>query len=301
VLELPEVVRNRALAEGADDWLAGLDALVGDLAGRWDFTVGTTHTDGTEAFVVDVELRDGTPAVLKLLVPRAVVGFDRSEATFLRLVGGDGCPELIHDDPACGALLMERLGPSMFRLGLPYEQRVPLLCDAASRIWRPAPDSGFPDGAQKAASLARAVAELWDELDRPCSEAAVEQALTAAGRREAAHDDERAVLVHGDVHQWNALRSRDGADFALVDPDGYLAEPELDLGVILREDPVELAAAADPFAVAARMAARCGVDATAVWEWALVERVSTGLLATKIGLQPPGRQMLATADALASR
>jgi hypothetical protein len=31
----------------------------------------------------------------------------------------------------------------------------------------------------------------------------------------------------------------------------------------------------------------------------LVERVSTGLLATRIGLQPVGQQMLAAADALA--
>jgi hypothetical protein len=59
----------------------------------------------------------------------------------------------------------------------------------------------------------------------------VAHALACAARRVAAHDDERAVLVHGDVH--------------------------------------------------------------------VVERVSTGLLATRIGLQPVGRQMLAAADHVA--
>ena len=39
---------------------------------------------------------------------------------------------------------------------------------------------------------------------------------------------------------------------------------------------------------------------TAIWEWGVVERVSTGLLATGIGLQSVGREMLATADLLAS-
>ncbi len=53
----------------------------------------------------------------------------------------------------------------------------------------------------------------------------------------AAHDDERAVLVHGDVHEWNALQAP-GGGFKLVDPDGLLAEPEYDLGVVMREDPV---------------------------------------------------------------
>jgi len=52
-------------------------------------------------------------------------------------------------------------------------------------------------------------------------------------------------------------------------------------------------------ALAAWLARRCGLDATAIWEWGVVERVSTGLLATRIGLQPLGREMLATADLLA--
>jgi streptomycin 6-kinase len=41
-------------------------------------------------------------------------------------------------------------------------------------------------------------------------------------------------------------------------------------------------------------------DATAIWEWGVVERVSTGLLGTKVGLQPVSRQMLAVADRLAA-
>lgn len=115
------------------------------------------------------------------------------------------------------------------------------------------------------------------------------------------HDSERAVLVHGDVHQWNALRASDDETdgFKLVDPDGLLAEAEYDLGVILREDPVELLATGEPFATAQWMAVRCGLDATAIWEWGVAERVSTGLCATKIGLQPVGRQMLDAADRIA--
>ncbi len=42
-----------------------------------------------------------------------------------------------------------------------------------------------------------------------------------------------------------------------------------------------------------------GCDPLAIWEWGVVERVSTGLLATAIGLQPVGAQMLAAADSIA--
>jgi streptomycin 6-kinase len=66
----------------------------------------------------------------------------------------------------------------------------------------------------------------------------------------------------------------------------------------MREDPVELMAG-DPRERARRIAAHTGCDPVAIWEWGVVERVSTGLLAVSIGLQPVGSQMLAAADAIA--
>ena len=133
----------------------------------------------------------------------------------------------------------------------------------------------------------------WEELDHPCSERTVDHAVRSAGRRVAAHDEDRAVLVHGDVHQWNTLEAGDG--FKLVDPDGLLAEAEYDMGILMREDPVDLLDG-DPHERSRWLAARTGLDATAVWEWGVVERVSTGLLCTKVDLQPVGRDMLAAAD-----
>ena len=81
----------------------------------------------------------------------------------------------------------------------------------------------------------------------------------------------------------------------LVDPDGLLAEPEYDLGVIMRENPEE----DDLLTRASWLAARTGLDPVAIWEWGVAQRVSTGLLATRIGLQPVGAQMLARADEVA--
>jgi streptomycin 6-kinase len=296
MIEVTPVVRNRAISEGQAGWIDELPSIVHSLERDWSIEIGRTYDEGTEAFVAEATMTGGTPAVLKVLVPRRAGGVDDHETTVLRLADGVGCPILYRDDPGRGALLMERLGPSLFALGLAYEQRLPILCDAASTIWRPANDSGLPTGAEKAAWLMEFITETWNELDEPCSERTIEHALACAQRRLDAHDDERAVLVHGDVQQWNALRAGDG--FKLVDPDGLLAEPECDLGVILREDPDE-PLAADPEATSRWMAERCGLDAAAIFEWGAVERVSTGLSATKIDLQPVGRQMLALADRLA--
>jgi streptomycin 6-kinase len=99
------------------------------------------------------------------------------------------------------------------------------------------------------------------------------------------------------VHQWNALQA--GRGFKLVDPDGLLAEAEYDMGILMREDPVELLQDDDPHQRAHWLAARCNLDATAIWQWGVLERVATGLLLTKIELQPVGRQMLTAADHVA--
>ncbi len=295
MIELPEVVRNKAIAVGADAWLRELPALVAEIEHDWQLRLGRVFPDASEALVAQVSLDNGSLAVLKLIVPRDGDAA-RNEIIVLRLADGEGCARLLKSDEDRGAVLVEHLGPSLHDLGFPLDQRLEILTTVASRIWRPAFDAGLPTGAAKGRWLVNAIVAMWDELDRPCSERAVDHACACATRRIEAHDDERAVLVHGDVHEWNALQSDDG--FKLVDPDGLLAEAEYDLGVLMREDPVDLLDG-DPFERSRWLASRTGLDATAIWEWGVVERVSTGLLCTKIGLQPVGREMLAAADLVA--
>lgn len=292
---MSQLVRNTAVAVGAEEWLDELPALVAAVERDWGIVVGRPFADGTEAFVAEATCADGSPAVLKLLVPTRDDAAAH-EVTVLRLADGAGCARLLRDDLDRRALLLERLGRSLHDLGLPLPERLEILVATATRVWRPAPDCGLPTGADKGRSLAEFIATTWQELDRPCTERAVEHAMSCAEGRAAAHDDERAALLHGDVHEWNALESDDG--FKLVDPDGLLAEREYDLGVLMREDAVALLD--DPRGRARWLASRTGCDADAIWEWGVAERVSTGLLCTKIDLQPVGREMLATADAVAA-
>jgi streptomycin 6-kinase len=304
VIEVPPVVRNKARAAGPEAlaWLDRLPTLVAGLERDWGLTTGPTYAGGTEALVLEATLAGGTPAVLKLLVPRP--GDPAAhEITVLRLTDGDGCARLLRHDAGRGALLLERLGRSLHELGLPLGRRLAILGDTVARVWRPAPDCGLPTGADKGRWLVEFITRTWDEVGRPCAERTVDLAVRDAARRIAAHDDERAVLVHGDAHQWNALEAPGAGaatGFKLVDPDGLRAEAEYDLGILLREDPVELRAG-DPRQRARWLAARTGLDATAIWEWGNVERVSTGLLCASIDLQPVGRDMLATADLLAAQ
>ena len=164
MIEVPAVVRRKALAADAEQWLADLDDLVAAISQQWGLTLGRVFQDGTEALVTEATLADGTAAVLKLLVPR---GDDVAahEITVLRLANGEGCARLLRADATTGALLLERLGPSLHDLGLPLAARLEILCDAAARVWRPAADAGLPTGARVGTSSRRRVAEL--RLARP--------------------------------------------------------------------------------------------------------------------------------------
>jgi streptomycin 6-kinase len=71
----------------------------------------------------------------------------------------------------------------------------------------------------------------------------------------AAFDLDRCSVVHGDPHPGNALRGvepREGAGpgYVFVVPDGFLADPAYDLGVVLRDRCDELLPADDATAVA---------------------------------------------------
>src|SRR5262249_59618971 len=116
-------------------------ALVASLEREWSIAVGRSYDDATEAFVAEATLADGTPAVLKLLVPRAGDAA-RNEITVLRLANGEGCVRLLRDDEARGALLLERLGRALRGLAHPVGQRPEVLCSPPARVWLPAPGSG---------------------------------------------------------------------------------------------------------------------------------------------------------------
>ena len=178
-------------------------------------------------------------------------------------------------------MLLERLGPNLHERAMPLRRVLDAIATTLRGFWRPlAVDVGLPTGADKAAWLAQYIATTSAVLGRPCGRAVIDRASALCEKRAAVFDTSRAVLVHGDAHGWNTLEAG-GGSFKFVDPEGLRSEPEHDLSVAMREYNRPLLAG-DTTARLVReraelLAARCGVDADAVWEWGFIERVSTGL------------------------
>ncbi|MGW7073600.1 aminoglycoside phosphotransferase family protein [Streptomyces sp. NPDC054855] len=309
-VEVQPLVRQKARSLGAvgERWLAGLPGLLGDLERRWSIEVGPSLPGGSASYVARARTREGRDAVLKVALPAPDFP---SQVRTLRLAEGRGYVRLLAHDLGRHAMLQEALGPSMDRLGLAPRQQLETLCAMLRSAWRvPRAEGPVVDPVQeKARALGEMVGRLWESLGRPCSERVVAQALTFAGRRAAAFDPGRCVVVHGDPHPGNALRvdvPRAGAEagFVFVDPDGFLADPAYDLGVVLRDWCAELRGRDRASArglirsYCGLLAERTGVDERAVWEWGFLERVSTGLYVLDLGAEEFGRPFLDTAELL---
>jgi streptomycin 6-kinase len=302
---VPDPVRRKALAAGpaGGAWLAGLPTVVAEVAAAWGLAVGAPLPGGSEALVLPATTEMGLPAVLKLGIP----GGDGWEGEVRTLLSrrGRGYAAVLRHDGGRRALLLERLGPSLADLRWPIDAQIDALCAALDDAWGPPAEAlGLPTGDEKAAFLAGFIARAWESAGRPCAERTIDAALRCAERRRLSHRSELAVLAHGDPHPGNALLVPGSVPrrFKFVDPDGLVVERAYDLGIALREWSDELLEG-DPLALGGRWCRRLAdlgrVAPAPVWEWGLVERVSTGLLCAALGL-PDARAMLAVADAWAA-
>jgi streptomycin 6-kinase len=307
-IEVPALVRQKVahLGEQGERWLAGLPGLIADVERLWSITVGRPLTGGTASYVARARTTDGHDAVLKLAIPGQ--DFARQVYTIANANGRGYVCLLAHDNER-HAMLLEALGPSMDHVELTPERTIEALCAMLRQAWQVSRPSGLMvmPAEEKARGLGRLVSRLWEKLDRPCSLRVATQALQFAERRAAAFDLDQCVVVHGDPHPGNALRvlaPRAGAEsgFVFVDPDGFLAAPAYDLGVVLRNWCPQLLATDDAPGLAHRycalLAAESGVDEVAIWEWGFLERVSTGLYVLDFGARDLGRPFLDTAERL---
>ncbi len=311
VLRVPEIVRAKAAVDGDEGrgWVDELPQVLAELEDRWSLRLTEQLAGGTSAFVALVRTASGTPAVIKIAVPEP--DFCRQVRT-LELAQGQGYVRLLAHNPSHHAVLLERLGPAIGDLRWSPERQLGVLAAVARQVWALSRDHAGDVAAwqgepvDKAAGLAELVAQLYDELDRPCPERVLARALQCAEQRSAAFDADGAVVVHGDAAAPNLLQvlaPRSGAEtgFVFVDPSTFLGDPAYDLGVALRDWSPELLDGDAPTLARrwCQLLARVGgQDETAVWQWGYLERVSTGLYAMSLTDGAQGRPHLLTAAAL---
>ena len=300
---VPDLVRRRAISEGEAGvaWLASLDDTLASLEHDWNVAIGPANPGGSAAFVAEATRPDGEGLIIKVSTPATDAG--RNEADVLRTAAGKGYVALIRHDAPRRAMLLEKLGDRLDAHDLPYREQIDIMCATLLQAWMPVPKgTTYPNGADKANSLAEATIRMWYAASQPGAQKVLDTTLMYCRDRAAAYRPEAAVLAHGDPHPANILAAPQASTgFKFIDPDGLAIEPAYDLGVLLRawHEGIEGPHAHEIARSHARhLTTRTQVPAEAIWQWGYIERVSTGLHLMELGETTKGREFLVVAEAL---
>lgn len=302
-VRLQPLTKARLTALGAEGaaWAESLPEVLATLAQDWGLELGTDLPGGSNSYVVRVTTATGLPAVLKVVLDDTGL---TDQIRVLDVADGRGYARLLRSDLHRRAMLLEELGAPLQNSGLPARDQLAILADTLVIAWQPADLDRVPAEADKAIGLADLISDHWERLSRPCSVAVRDQALRYAEHL-ADPPAESLVVVHGDPHPGNALSAQpraqaDRTGYRFVDPDGFVADRAYDLGVTMRDFSTAVLQEGRPLveSYAALLAARTGVDAERIWQWAFVERVSTGLYVLGFGAEGVARLYLDSAEML---
>jgi streptomycin 6-kinase len=263
---------------GVSDWIVRLPALVADLAGRWSLQVGQPFQPGGQcSWTAPVTGPAGDGLVLKVAF-RFPGGEERDEAAGLRLWDGNGAVRLhaALETESAYALLIERCMPGT-PLGqvLPEPEQDHVVTRLLRQLW------AQPPAACPFRPLSQMCAAWADEFDQQYAAAGaadkIDPGLARTGIalfRALPETADSQVLLCTDLHGDNILAAQ-RAPWLVIDPKPYVGDPAYD--VLQHMLNCEDRLAADPAALATRMAGLAGIDPGRVRQWLFARSVQESI------------------------
>jgi streptomycin 6-kinase len=264
--------------DGVRGWIAGLPAIVADLASRWSLHVGEPFQPGGQcSWTAPVTDPAGAGLVIKVAF-RFPGGDERDEAAGLRIWDGNGAARLYaaHESESAYALLIERCMPGTpLGSSLPEPEQDQVVAGLLRQLW------AQPHAAYPFRSLAQMCAAWADEFERDYAAASdpdrIDPGLARAGialfRALPGTADSR-VLLCTDLHGDNILAAQ-RAPWLVIDPKPYVGDPAYD--VLQHMLNCEDRLAADPAGLASRMAGLAGIDAGRARQWLFARSVQESI------------------------
>ena len=272
---VPEYLAGTARCDqGVRDWISGLPAIVAALADRWSLRVDEPFQPGGQcSWTAPVTGPAGAGLVLKVGF-RFPGGDERDEAAALRLWNGHVTVRLhaAHEGESAYALLIERCLPGTpLGQALPGPQQDQVVADLLRELWA-RPHTAYPFR-----PLAQMCAAWADEFDRDYAAAGpadrLDPGLAKAGIaafRSLPRTASSQVLLCTDLHGENILAAL-RRPWLVIDPKPYTGDPAYD--VLQHMLNCEERLAADPGALALRMADLAGLDGDRVRQWLFARSV----------------------------
>jgi len=221
-----------------------------EVAAEWGLELGEAFALSNFSYVAPAG-----DAVLKITPPEDDEA--DGEADALALWAGDGAVRLLRHDRARRALLLERARPGTDISTLPDDEATAIAIGVGMRLWRPA--------GERFRWIGDHVPRWLDQAEQ--SEREGRALIPLARELYASFDVGRDVVVHGDFHHHNILRS--GERFLAIDTKAMLGEPEFDVPSYLR-NPLDYTMRADVTERRLQAFAGAGLDEERMRKWAVI-------------------------------
>lgn len=214
--------------DAARQWAFRVPDLIATAGDAWGITVGDPLASGY-SLLFQAQREDSTPAILKLAFPRRSEVL--REVSVLRAAKGARMAELYEADVERGLLLIERVVPGESLLDLAYTDDT-----AATRVVAELLRGHVLPLRSQAVPSAVEICMDFQLYERGFGAAApVPLNLVENAARIAASlwsSDASPLLLHGDLHHGNVLRST-RAGWLMIDPKGFAGELAFELAALL--------------------------------------------------------------------
>ncbi len=203
-------------------WLGRLPEIVAEARVKWSLEIGQPFDgpDVSVAWVAPVVRKNGAAAVLKVGMPHME---SDQEAEGLRFWSGNPTVELLAEDGATGALLLERCQPGTSLRNLPEKDQDVVVGRLLRRLWRQ------PNVPRRFRPLS-AMLEYWAEATRGCASQWCDVGLVEAGLDlfgTLSKPSPEDVLLATDLHAGNVLAA--GREpWLVIDPKPFVGDPAYD-------------------------------------------------------------------------
>ncbi|MGW1027954.1 aminoglycoside phosphotransferase family protein [Streptomyces sp. NPDC002577] len=240
MIEMPEAfARSTVGREGEPGavWLGELPGIVEELLERWGCVPDGEVRHGGVGVIVPVRRRAEGTAVLKVSFPHPG---NVHEPDALAAWGGRGAVLLYERDDDRFAMLLERARTSTLAELEDGDEVVAVAGRISRRLAVPAPP-GLPRLREQAGAWEEQLREDAGELTHTLSPYVLDAAVATVRELGGVQPD---ILIHGDLHAGNILRSV-REPWLAVDPKGYAGDPAYDGGTLLKSRALRLLEADD--------------------------------------------------------
>lgn len=278
MIVVPERFRTEILAWPGDEargWLDRLPEVVRELCAYWRVEPDGPVRHGRLALVLPVRSGEERYAVKVSWVDEDT----RHEATALQRWGGAGAVRLLAEDPANGAMLLERLDEARSLEREPHDAACEIVGNLARRLWVPPPPS-VPRLIDQALLWAADAHHEWDRVGQPVPHRLVGRAVRA--HIELTSGGYRPSLLHRVLDFANVLAGH-REPWLVIDPKPLSGDPHYELFPLLRSRFRELTGAAGLRRRIALLADASGLDLARSREWALARAVDEWITAVGRG------------------